>query len=107
MNLESSLLWIFALVGGVITAMIAYSKGRLAEVRLDEFRPVEERAAEERLDEFRIAKVRLPNVRAAEFRLGEVRLAKIGPRIRMLLPPLIPGIYSLVNKFKMFFVCHV
>ena len=37
----------------------------------------------------------------------EVRPAEVGPCMRMLLPPPIPDTYSLFNKFKMFFVCHV
>ena len=65
------------------------------------------RPAEVRVGDVRLAKVRPAEVHPAKVLPTEVRVGEVRPRISMLMPPPIPGIYSLVKKVKMFFVCHV
>ena len=65
------------------------------------------RSAEVRPAEVHPGEVRIEEVRPEEIRLAEVRIGEVGLCISIFLPPLIPGIYSVLNDFKLFFVCHV
>ena len=87
------------------------SEVRLAQVRLEQVRQAEVRpgevcSAEVRSVEVRPAKVRPAQVGQAQIRFAEVRLREIRTYFRILLPPPIPDLDTLLEEVEMFWVGH-
>jgi hypothetical protein len=82
-------------------AKVRHLAARLAEVCRAEIR-----SAGARRDECPVAEVHSAKVRPAEVRVYEDRPAEVGNYFRVLLSPIVPYGYSLVNNLKVFFACY-